>query len=541
MAARDDGGPIGRRLVAYVVPEPVVAASAGGEEGLQHVEQWRELYEQTYAEEPPPATEGDAAFNLQGWNSSYTGEPIPAAEMREWLEGTVGRLLALPHRRVIEVGCGTGLLLFRVAPEAERYRGTDFSATVLARVQARAGAARPAAGRAGAGARRRLEGRRGRGLRPRRPQLGRPVLPRRGLPGEGARRRGRGGGAGGRGVRGGRAQPAAARRLPGLRAARARRRVAAGGRAGAAGRTAGRGRGGAGDRSRPLPGAGPAAAGGPPGRGAAQAGAPRQRADPLPLRRGPPRRGRGGGRRRAHPQAWESAAALERLLAARPAVLALAGIPNARLAREAAALELLAGDGREMETVEELRAEIDRRVQARPAVDPEDLWSLADRLGYDADLTWSAGGGVDGRFDAVLRRRGAGVSPAWRPVRPDGAGAPLERLCQRSPARRPGAAAGARAAAIPGSGAAGVHGPRRLRPPRRPAADPQRQGRPGGAPGAGERPAPPRASGSPRPPPSRSCSPASRPRCSASNGSACATTSSTSVAIRCSPPSSSRG
>jgi acyl carrier protein len=62
-----------------------------------------------------------------------------------------------------------------------------------------------------------------------------------------------------------------------------------------------------------------------------------------------------------------------------------------------------------METVGELRAEIGRRVRALPAVDPEEVWSLADRLGYDADLTWSAGGGVDGRFDALLRRRGAGV------------------------------------------------------------------------------------------------------------------------------------
>ena len=32
----------------------------------------------------------DPAFNIVGWNSSYTGEPIPAEEMREWVEDTVG-------------------------------------------------------------------------------------------------------------------------------------------------------------------------------------------------------------------------------------------------------------------------------------------------------------------------------------------------------------------------------------------------------------------------------------------------------------------
>ncbi len=115
-----------RRLVAWVVPRET------GEEGAapaaaDHVAQWRTLYDETYG----LGAGGDAGFNLQGWNSSYTGEPIPAEEMREWVDVTVARLLALPHRRVLEVGCGTGLLLFRVAPEAERYAGTDFSAVVL--------------------------------------------------------------------------------------------------------------------------------------------------------------------------------------------------------------------------------------------------------------------------------------------------------------------------------------------------------------------------------------------------------------------------
>ncbi len=423
VTARDDGGPIGRRLVAYVVPEPVVAASAGGEEGLQHVEQWRELYEQTYAEEPPPVTEGDAAFNLQGWNSSYTGEPIPAEEMREWLEGTVGRLLALPHRRVIEVGCGTGLVLFRVAPEAERYRGTDFSATVLARVQA---------------------------------ELGPRALPQvelvQGLADDWGS------------VAAGEFDLVVLNSIvqyfPGVDYLV---RVLEGAVAAVA-------PGGAvfvGDvRSLPLLGAFQAsvqlerAAGSLPAAELARR-VGRQAADEeelaidpglfLALARRLPavrrvevqlKRGRhaneltrfrydvvlhvGGAAAgdAPHPQGWESLAALERLLAARPAALALAGCPNSRLVREAAALELLAGDGREMETVEELRGEIDRRVQARPAVDPEDLWSLADRLGYDADLTWSAGGGVDGRFDAVLRRRGAGVLPGVAPGAAPGTGVP---------------------------------------------------------------------------------------------------------------------
>ncbi|MBA3767233.1 MAG: methyltransferase domain-containing protein, partial [Acidobacteria bacterium] len=37
--------------------------------------------------------------------------------------------------RVLEIGCGTGLLLFRVAPHCERYLGTNFSQVVLDRLE----------------------------------------------------------------------------------------------------------------------------------------------------------------------------------------------------------------------------------------------------------------------------------------------------------------------------------------------------------------------------------------------------------------------
>ena len=73
----------------------------------------------------------DATFNITGWNSNYTDEPIPAAEMQEWLEDTVGRILSLKPRRVLEIGCGTGLILFKVAPHCEFYRGTDVSQRAL--------------------------------------------------------------------------------------------------------------------------------------------------------------------------------------------------------------------------------------------------------------------------------------------------------------------------------------------------------------------------------------------------------------------------
>src|SRR5919106_2695601 len=57
--------------------------------------------------------------------------------MREAMDATVERILGLGRRRVLEVGCGGGLLAERLAPHVERYRGVDFSAAALERARQR--------------------------------------------------------------------------------------------------------------------------------------------------------------------------------------------------------------------------------------------------------------------------------------------------------------------------------------------------------------------------------------------------------------------
>ncbi|MBS0366469.1 MAG: amino acid adenylation domain-containing protein [Proteobacteria bacterium] len=115
-----------RQLLGYVVANAEENAVAdSGQTG-----HWQELYDSVYGAGERRA--GD--FDIVGWNSSYTGQPLPAAEMRQWVEETVSKLRDLAPRRVLEIGCGTGLLLTRLAPSCESYIGLDFSAAVLAQL-----------------------------------------------------------------------------------------------------------------------------------------------------------------------------------------------------------------------------------------------------------------------------------------------------------------------------------------------------------------------------------------------------------------------
>lgn len=124
-----------KRLVAYVVAK---TEYSNEQENLQlmqlqneQVLQWQMLYNETYNQ----STDSDPTFNFVGWNSSYTNQPIPAQQMREWVDNQVEQILALQPKRVLEIGCGTGLILFRIAPHCTQYWGTDFSSVSLNCIQ----------------------------------------------------------------------------------------------------------------------------------------------------------------------------------------------------------------------------------------------------------------------------------------------------------------------------------------------------------------------------------------------------------------------
>ncbi|MDC0712950.1 amino acid adenylation domain-containing protein [Stigmatella sp. ncwal1] len=128
-----------RRIVAYVVPkkgasEMLLSSSSNGGVGDTHVGEWKSLYDELYARSAgEPQT--DPSFNIAGWNSSYSGAPLSAEAMKEWVNHTVQQVLDRAPSRVLEIGCGTGLLLTRIAPSTTAYWATDVSGVVVSMLQ----------------------------------------------------------------------------------------------------------------------------------------------------------------------------------------------------------------------------------------------------------------------------------------------------------------------------------------------------------------------------------------------------------------------
>jgi amino acid adenylation domain-containing protein len=137
LVAREDEGRE-KRIVAYVIQDPDWSADDAGadERNDEQVGRWASVYDSAYGR---GTDEQDPTFNIASWDSSYTGAAIPAVEMHEWVDRIVERIRSFEPARVLEIGCGTGLLLFRLAPHCEAYWGTDISKVALEHVQKHAG------------------------------------------------------------------------------------------------------------------------------------------------------------------------------------------------------------------------------------------------------------------------------------------------------------------------------------------------------------------------------------------------------------------
>ncbi|MBA8867555.1 SAM-dependent methyltransferase/acyl carrier protein, partial [Pantoea agglomerans] len=99
-----------------------------GSEG-ELISMWENIYDHSYS-----GVQHATHFDLVGWNSSYTQEAIPHDQMKEWVNKTVQRISEQKPTSILEIGCGTGLLLYGLIDKARHYTATDLSSTVIERL-----------------------------------------------------------------------------------------------------------------------------------------------------------------------------------------------------------------------------------------------------------------------------------------------------------------------------------------------------------------------------------------------------------------------
>jgi acyl-CoA synthetase (AMP-forming)/AMP-acid ligase II/acyl carrier protein len=136
VAVACEEGALDRCLAVYLELDgsEAVGASAGGSADAASqalIEEWRAVYDENAATGAP----ADPEFDIHGWRSSIDHRPIPSEDMREWVDETVALIDVDPDDAVLEIGCGTGLLLHPIARTCARYVGTDISPGTLRRLE----------------------------------------------------------------------------------------------------------------------------------------------------------------------------------------------------------------------------------------------------------------------------------------------------------------------------------------------------------------------------------------------------------------------
>ncbi|MDM9379431.1 amino acid adenylation domain-containing protein [Chlorogloeopsis sp. ULAP01] len=119
------------RLVAYIVPSSQHLDFQETILEQQHIANYQTVYDEIYSQNHS-FSQLDSTISLRSWISSDTNQPLPEAEIIEYADSTAQRILSVVQpKRVLEIGCGTGVILLRIAPHCTHYCGTDISDVAL--------------------------------------------------------------------------------------------------------------------------------------------------------------------------------------------------------------------------------------------------------------------------------------------------------------------------------------------------------------------------------------------------------------------------
>lgn len=115
--------------------DAIAVRPAPGSLLVEYLEHWRHVYEFVYSSDDLRHAED---LDLSGWRASDTGAAFPPEHMLEWIDHAVGLVSRGAPETVVEIGCGSGLLVHRLHTSTRGYLGIDPAQPVVDRLRERA-------------------------------------------------------------------------------------------------------------------------------------------------------------------------------------------------------------------------------------------------------------------------------------------------------------------------------------------------------------------------------------------------------------------
>jgi SAM-dependent methyltransferase len=112
----------------------VPSSSTNDEHKEQRVEFWADYWNTIVYSAMDNLDLGSIGRDFLGWTSLYDGKEIDKNEMNEWLDETITTIVDLcagGASHVLEIGTGSGMILFNVISEVQSYVGLEMSPTAV--------------------------------------------------------------------------------------------------------------------------------------------------------------------------------------------------------------------------------------------------------------------------------------------------------------------------------------------------------------------------------------------------------------------------